>query len=75
MLMLRKHVVIIGGGWAGIKLARDLANVDRGKLRVTLISAEPNFRYSSALYKVATGHNEREAIIPISEITDRKSVV
>lgn len=69
MLMLRKHVVIIGGGWAGIKLARDLADVDRSKLRVTLISAEPNFRYSSALYKVATGHNEREAIIPISEIT------
>lgn len=69
MLMLRKHVVIIGGGWAGVKLARDLASVDKHKLRVTLISEEPNFRYSAALYRVATGHNEREAIIPLGEIT------
>lgn len=63
--MLKKHIIIVGGGWAGISLARDLKNLASHKIRITLVSNEPNFRYSAALYRVATGHKEREAIIPI----------
>lgn len=66
--MLRKHLVIVGSGWAGLKLARQLKNVDTSKLRVTLVSDISDFRYSAALYRVATGHREKEAIIPLSEI-------
>ena len=66
--MLKKHVVIVGGGWAGISLAQSLKNIESHKLRVTLVSNEPNFRYSAALYRVATGHKEREAIIPIYDL-------
>lgn len=63
--MLKKHVVIVGGGWAGIRLVRKLKKLANHEIRVTLVSNEPNFRYSAALYRVATGHKEKEAILPI----------
>lgn len=68
--MLRKHVVIVGGGWAGIALARKLKKIPKEKIRITLVSDQQNFRYSAALYRVATGYREKEAIIPISELTE-----
>lgn len=67
--MLRKHLVIVGGGWAGLSLARNLKNINKNNLRITLISDDANFRYSPGLYRVATGHRERETIIPIGEVT------
>ncbi len=68
--MLRKHVVIVGGGWAGVTLARKLKKIPKDKVRITLVSDQQNFRYSAALYRVATGYREKEAIIPISELTE-----
>ena len=66
--MLKKHVVVVGGGWAGIRLVRKLKKLANNQVRITLVSNEPNFRYSAALYRVATGHKEKEAIIPIHEL-------
>lgn len=66
--MLRKHLVIVGGGWSGLSLIRSLKNVNFNELRITLISDEPNFRYSPGLYRVATGIRDHEAIIPIGEV-------
>ena len=68
--MLRKHLIIVGSGWAGLKVARQLKNVPASQLRITLISDISNFRYSAALYRVATGRREREAIIPLSEVLE-----
>lgn len=68
--MVRKHLVIVGSGWAGMRLVRQMQKVDNHKLRITLISDITNFRYSAALYRVATGRREREAIIPLSEILE-----
>ena len=70
MLMLRKHVVIIGGGWGGIALARQLKKIPKAKIRISLISDDANFRYSPGLYRVATGHREKEAVIPITQLTN-----
>ncbi len=69
MLMLRKHVVIIGGGWGGMALARHLRKIPKNKIRISLISDDQNFRYSPGLYRVATGHREKEAVIPITDLT------
>lgn len=66
--MLKKHVVVVGGGWAGIRLVRKLKKLANHQVRITLVSNEPYFRYSAALYRVATGHKEKEAIIPIHEL-------
>ena len=48
-----KHVVIAGGGFAGVRLARKLRN--KTDVRVTLINSSPDFRYYPAMYRAATG--------------------
>lgn len=68
--MLRKHIVIVGSGWAGMRLARELQSIDTHRVRITLVSDIDYFRYSAALYRVATGRRERAAIIPLSEILE-----
>ncbi|MCA9342801.1 FAD-dependent oxidoreductase [Candidatus Saccharibacteria bacterium] len=49
-----KRLVIIGGGFAGVRLARKLKN--QTNLAVTLINNSPDFRYCPALYRAATGY-------------------
>lgn len=70
LLMLRKHLVIVGAGWAGLKVARQFKHIPAHQLRITLVSDTSNFRYSAALYRVATGRREHEAIIPIGEVLE-----
>lgn len=70
LVMLRRHLVIVGGGFAGLTLARSLKHVSPKSLRVTIVSDAASFRYCPALYRIATGHREREGIIPIHQIID-----
>ncbi|MCW1908553.1 MAG: FAD-dependent oxidoreductase, partial [Candidatus Saccharibacteria bacterium] len=58
-----KHVVIVGGGFAGVRVARRLHNVPG--VKVTLISDQTEFRYSPALYRTATGGLRRVSTIPV----------
>lgn len=65
--MPHKHrVVIVGGGFGGIRTALKLAKDDR--LVVTLISDKDHFLYYPALYATATGHSHLQSIVPLSEI-------
>lgn len=57
-----KHVVIVGGGFGGIKAARELAKAPE-LFTVTLISDQDCFRYYPGLYRTATGHSKRESCI------------
>lgn len=66
--MLKKHVVVVGGGWAGMRLVRKLKRLSKNQIKITLVSNEPNFRYTAALYRVATGHRERDVILPIHSL-------
>lgn len=58
-------VVIIGGGFGGIKAALNLANDPN--FQVTLVSDKPNFEYHAALYRSATGRSALEVVIPLTE--------
>ncbi len=60
------HVVICGGGFAGVKAALELAN--KPNIKVTLISKSSNFEYHGALYRTATGSSPLEVTIPLREI-------
>lgn len=60
------HVVVCGGGFAGVKVALELAN--KPNIKVTLISKSSNFEYHGALYRTATGHSPLEVSIPLREI-------
>lgn len=63
------HIVVVGGGFGGVKTALELAN-KRG-VAVTLISQGMNFEYHGALYRTATGRSPMEVVIPLREIFKR----
>lgn len=69
-LYMKTRVLIIGGGFAGLRTARLLRKKWR-KIDVTLVTDSTTFRYCPALYRSATGFRMRESIIPISQITRR----
>ena len=59
-------VVIVGGGFAGVKAALNLANIPGFK--VQLISDNTHFEYHGALYRSAVGHSPMEVVIPLKDI-------
>lgn len=60
------HVVIVGGGFAGIKSALELSK-DK-KFNITLISDQDYFLHHATLYATATGRSTKESVIKLSEI-------
>ncbi len=68
-----QKIVIIGGGFGGVRAALDLHN-KRLPVCITLITDKPYLEYHAALYRVVTGHSPMEACIPYREIFDGTSV-
>lgn len=60
------NILVIGGGFGGIKAALELSKRNIGK--VTLISDEPYFLHHATLYATATGKNTSESVISLKEI-------
>jgi NADH dehydrogenase len=70
---MSKHaVLILGGGFGGVKAALELA--DDPRFDVTLVSDEDYFRYYPALYHSATGGAQRVSAIPMAELLQNKAV-
>ncbi len=64
-----KHkVVIVGGGFGGIRAALELAKKRIPDLTLTLITNKPHFEYNPALYRYVTGSSAIEVCIPLPEI-------
>lgn len=70
--MSKHRIVIVGGGFAGVKTALELA--DDRRFDITLISDHDDFRNYPTLYHVSTGGSKRVASIPLSEIFANKPV-
>ena len=60
------NVVIVGGGFAGVKAALELSKRHIG--RITLISDEDYFLHHATLYATATGKSMAESVIPLKQI-------
>jgi len=60
------NVVVVGGGFAGVKAALELSKRQTGK--VTLISDETYFLHHATLYATATGKNAAESVISLHDI-------
>ena len=67
-----QSVVIVGGGFGGIKAALELANDKR--FQVTLLSDQSDFRYYPSLYRAATGGAEANSSIPLTSLFDSAEV-
>lgn len=61
-----KHVVIAGGGFAGIRVARKLSK--QKDINVTIINDRPDFRYYPAMYRSATGFKLGASRLPLEWI-------
>jgi NADH dehydrogenase FAD-containing subunit len=60
------QIVIVGGGFAGVKAALELSKRKVG--HITLISDEPYFLHHATLYATATGRSTAESVIPLIEL-------
>lgn len=67
--MKSMKVVIVGGGFGGIRAARNLA--DRSGFQVTLISDRESWEYHAALYRTTTGHSPLAVKVPLEKIFAR----
>jgi NADH dehydrogenase len=63
------HIVIVGGGFAGVKSALELSH--QPDTSVTLISKSADFEYHGALYRSATGRSPLEVVIRLGDIFDK----
>jgi len=61
--MAKEKVLIVGGGFGGIKTALELADSEHHE--VTLLSDRTNFRYYPTLYQTATGGAKESASISL----------
>lgn len=64
--MKAEKVLIVGGGFGGIKAAVELAK--NGHFHVTLLTDHDAFRYYPTLYRTATGGKRANSSVPLSEI-------
>ena len=67
-----RKVLILGGGFGGVKAALELAG--QYKFQVTLISDQINFRYYPMLYRTATGGSRDTSSIPLREIFSERNI-
>ncbi|HSX53604.1 MAG TPA: FAD-dependent oxidoreductase [Patescibacteria group bacterium] len=65
-------VLIVGGGFGGVKAALELA--DNSQFHITLLSDHLDFRYYPSLYRTATGGKKLASSIPLKEIFKGKDV-
>ena len=77
---MSKKIVIVGGGFGGVRAALDLSKkfpkglpVEQADAKIILISDKQHFEYYPALYKVASGLSPLEVCIPLAEIFLRLS--
>lgn len=62
----KHHIVIVGGGFGGVKAALELSKNEN--VAVTLISDQKDFRYYPSLYHTATGGLRSQSSIPLKDI-------
>lgn len=62
----KKHIVIIGGGFAGIKTLHALYK--NPNLTITLINDEDTFRYGATIWRATTGYLKETSYLPIEDL-------
>ncbi len=72
--MMETHIVIVGGGFAGVAAALALEKKRLPNVKIILVADKPHFEYHAALYRLVTGSSPLEVCIPLREIFQGKHV-
>ena len=70
--MKKQEVVVVGGGFGGVRAALELAG--HPSFRVTLVSNKPFFEYFPSMYHTATGGSKVVSSIPLGEVFADKRI-
>jgi NADH dehydrogenase len=70
--MSTEKVLIVGGGFGGLKAALELCKDDR--FSVTLLTDHNDFRYYPTLYHTATGGKRASSTVPFENIFEGKGI-
>lgn len=70
--MAKEKVLILGGGFGGVKAALEL--VDDHRFDVSLLSDDTDLRYYPTLYHTATGGSHANSSIPLKNIFNNKNI-
>lgn len=68
----KQRIVIVGGGFGGVKAALELSKHDN--FAVTLVSDRADFWYYPTLYHTATGMSRDLSVIPLKHLFNNKPV-
>lgn len=68
----KQRIVVVGGGFGGVKTALELAKNEA--VEVTLLSDRPNFYYYPTLYHTATGGTMEQSSIPLHRLFEQVPV-
>ncbi len=72
--MPMKEVFIVGGGFAGVRCARDLAAKRLSDVHITLISNRADLEYYGAMYRLIRGDAPQSVCLPLSFLLKGKGV-
>lgn len=67
-------VLIVGGGFGGVRCALDLAARKTRGMRIVLLSNRPDLEYYGAIYRLISGHSPNEVTVPLSLLLAKKGV-
>ena len=68
-----KHIVILGGGFAGVLAGKELLRHNLQDVKITLVNKTPYHIFTPSLYEVATSEEPQQNVaIPFKEIFDDK---
>ena len=68
LLKMHKNIVIVGGGFGGVRCALRCAKCLPKGVRITLITDKPYMQYYAAFYRALAGGDPMEACVPLSDI-------
>ena len=69
-----RRVLILGGGFGGVRTALSLTHSGAEHVSITLISDKPHHEFTPGTYRIVTGASPKEVCIPLRDIFSKSSV-
>lgn len=66
--MKTHHILVLGGGFAGIQAVKELSKKNIPNTSITLVSNKTYFEYYPALYRIVTNASPIEVCVPIADL-------